>query len=67
MYYICKVKQLNDLKMKTLKTNSRIDTQNGYLITKKEYPVQIIKVLKFNFALVKIGKKVFTTDLLNIK
>jgi hypothetical protein len=53
--------------MKTLKTNSRIDNQNGYLITKKEYSVVIVKMLKFNFALVKIGNQMFTTDLTNIK
>lgn len=53
--------------MKTLKINSRLDTSKGYVITKKEYPVSIIKVLQFNFALVKIGNKVFQTDLFNIK
>ena len=53
--------------MKTLKINSRIDNPKGYLITKKEYAVVIVKLLKFNFALVKIGEQIFTTDLTNIK
>lgn len=53
--------------MKILKSNSRIDNSKGYLITKKEYSVSIVKMLKFNFALIKIGNKIFTTDLSNLK
>lgn len=53
--------------MKTLKINSRLDNANGYLITKKEYQVTILKELKYNYVLIKIGKNIFTTDLYNIK
>jgi len=53
--------------MKTLKTNSRIDNQNGYVITTKEYQILVVKNLPFNFALIKIGNKVFQTDYANIK
>ena len=53
--------------MKTLKINSRLDNQNGYLITKKEYQVTILKQLRFNYVLIKIGEKMFKTDLMNIK
>lgn len=53
--------------MKTLKSNSRIDAKNGFIITKKEYQIEIIKNLRFNFALIKIGNKVFSTDCANIK
>lgn len=53
--------------MKTLKINSRLDNANGYLITKKEYQVTILKELKYNYVLIKIGQKTFTTDLYNIK
>ena len=53
--------------MKTLKINSRLDNQNGYLITKKEYNVIIVKELKYNYVLIKIGEKMFKTDFMNIK
>ena len=53
--------------MKTLKINSRLDNQNGYLITKKEYNVIIVKELKYNYVLIKIGEKMFKTDFINIK
>ena len=53
--------------LKTLKPGSRIDNQNGYLITKKEYNVIILKELKYNYVLIKIGEKMFKTDLMNIK
>ena len=53
--------------MKTLKINSRLDNQNGYLITKKEYNIIIVKELKYNYVLIKIGEKMFKTDFMNIK
>lgn len=60
-------KTLKKNAMKTLKINSRLDNTNGYLITKKEYQVTILKQLKYNYVLIKIGEKMFKTDLMNIK
>lgn len=52
--------------MKTLKINSRIDNQKGFLITTKEYKATILKELKFNYVLIQIGNKIFKTDLNNL-
>lgn len=53
--------------LKTLKSGSRIDNQNGYLITTKSYEVKIIQELKFNYVTIKIGNKLFKTDFKNLK
>ena len=51
----------------TLQSGSRLDNSKGYLITKKPYSVQIVKRLKYNFVIVKIGKQQFKTDRNNLK
>ena len=53
--------------MKTLKSASRIDNKNGYIITTKPYNCKIIKHAPFNYVYIKIGKNIFKTDLANIK
>ena len=53
--------------LKTLKVGSRIDNNNGYLITTKCYQVAIVQELKFNFVKIKIGNKLFITDFDNLK
>ena len=50
----------------TLKAGSRIDNASGYVITSKDYSVTIVKNLKFNFVMIKIGTKPFTTDRSNL-
>ena len=50
----------------TLKTGSRIDNATGYLITSKNYRAMIIHQCQFNFVIIKIGTKTFTTDRSNL-
>lgn len=52
--------------MTTLKTNSRIDNSNGYLITKKDYTCEVVKMLPYNYCIIKINNKIFKTDFSNI-
>ena len=49
-----------------LKIGSRIDNNNGFLLTKKQYKVTILKSLQYNFVVIKVGQKTFRTDRLNI-
>ena len=51
---------------KTLKSASRIDNKNGYIITTKSYNCEIIKRAPFNFVYIKIGNKIFKTDYANL-
>ena len=39
----------------TLQQGSRLDNAKGYLVTKKQYQCQIVKELKFNYVVIKIG------------
>jgi len=50
-----------------LKNKSRLDNSKGYLITSKEYKCQIVRSLKYNFVIIKIGNKEFKTDRFNLK
>jgi hypothetical protein len=52
--------------MKTVKINSRLDNNNGYVVTKKEYKCTIVKMLEYNFCIVKINDKLFKTDYSNL-
>jgi hypothetical protein len=52
---------------KTLKVGSRIENNNGYLITTKCYQATIVQELKFNYVTIKIGDKLFKTDFNNLK
>jgi hypothetical protein len=52
--------------MKTVKINSRLDNNNGYVVTKKEYKCTIVKMLQYNFCIVKINDKLFKTDYSNL-
>ncbi len=50
----------------TLKSGSRIDNSNGYLITSKNYIAIIVGECRFNFVIIKIGTKTFKTDRSNL-
>jgi hypothetical protein len=50
-----------------IKTGSRIDNKFGYLITRKSYECRIITKCMYNFVIIKIGDKIFKTDMLNLK
>jgi hypothetical protein len=52
--------------MKAVKKDSRLDNNNGHIFTKKEYNCTIIKMLPYNYCLIKINNQLFKTDFANI-